>query len=248
MNKDITLKDLYSALQKEMVSNCQFSNVLNHPSDKGDNAEESWVSWFNNYLPKRYRASKATVIDSNGHISDQIDVVLYDAQYSYLAFNQNGILYIPAESVYAVFEVKQNLNKAHLEYAGKKAGSVRNLFRTSAPIPYANGIYKPKEPHRIISGILASNSDWENAYGKPFRECILRFKEYERVDCGCILDCGMFFCNYEEKNLKTSNSEESLVAFFLQLLIQLQAMGTVPAIDLNAYMKAIITHEEVIDG
>ena len=74
------------------------------------------------------------------------------------------------------------------------------------------------------------------------------FEENEQVDCGCILNSGMFFYNYEKKKLTTSNPEDSLVAFFLQLLIQLQKMGTVPAIDLNAYMKAVFLHEDVLDG
>lgn len=114
------LKNLFSALQTEMFAEANLSCVVNHPGDKGDNSEESWIKWFKAYLPNRYKAAKATVIDSQGNISDQIDIVLYDAQYSYLAFNQNGILYIPAESVYAVFEIKQNLKKTNMEYAGKK--------------------------------------------------------------------------------------------------------------------------------
>ena len=127
MKEKPDLKTLFAALQTDMVSKAKFSNVLNHPVDKGDNSEENWIKWFDDYLPKRYRAAKATIVDSHGDISNQIDLVLYDEQYSYLAFNQNGILYIPAESVYAVFEVKQELTKAHMEYAGKRAESVGNL-------------------------------------------------------------------------------------------------------------------------
>ena len=100
MNKKPNLKSLFTALQADMISKAQFSNVLNHPVDKGDNSEENWIKWFDDYLPKRYKAAKATVVDSQGNISEQIDLALYDIQYSYLAFNQNGILYIPAESVY----------------------------------------------------------------------------------------------------------------------------------------------------
>lgn len=39
-------------------------------------------------------------------------------------------MYIPAESVYAVFEVKQDV-EGHIEYAAKKVESVRKLKRTS---------------------------------------------------------------------------------------------------------------------
>ena len=93
--KKTKLTELFAALQSEMISKASFSNAFNHP--KGDNSEESWINWFNHYLPQRYKAAKATIIDSNGCISDQIDLVLYDAQYSYLAFNENGILYICRE-------------------------------------------------------------------------------------------------------------------------------------------------------
>lgn len=41
-------------------------------------------------------------------------------------FKQDDFMYIPAESVYAVFEVKQDV-KGHIEYASQKVESVRKL-------------------------------------------------------------------------------------------------------------------------
>ena len=236
---DTKLKELFSCLQKDMCSKADFCLALDHPTDKGDNAEQNWLGWFNAYLPKRYKAAKAKLIDSKGGISDQIDVVIYDEQYSYLAFKNKGILYLPAESVYAVFETKPNINKVNMEYAGKKAESVRNLYRTSAPIKHAGGTYSPKEPHRILAGILTNGSGWKDAFGKPFKRCIKSYKEQQRIDCGCVLKEGSFYYNYERDDLYFSVKEESLVYFFLNLLIELQKMGTVPAIDLQAYMNAL---------
>lgn len=239
MSDSITLKSLYGSLQKEMIAQAEFSHALHHPVDKGDSLEVSWIKWFNLYLPKRYKAAKATVIDSRDNTSDQIDIVLYDGQYSYLAFNRNGVLYIPAESVYAVFEVKQNMNKTHMEYAGEKAKSVRELHRTSAAIPYAGGTYPPKKPHSIIAGILTTTTDWKEAFGKPFLKCLSSYDELQFVECGCVLNNGAFYYDYESQTLNRSNPEESLVYFFLQLLNLLQSKGTVPAIDLSEYMRAL---------
>ena len=241
-----SLSSLYSALQNEMIAKANFSAVLSHPTDKGDNTEENWISWFNEYFPKRYKAAKATVIDSKGMLSNQIDVVLYDAQYSYLAFNNNGILYVPAESVYAVFEIKQDLTKEHMEYAGRKAESVRTLYRTSAPIPYANGKYKPKPLHRIIAGILTTSSGWNPVFGASFRACLTKYNESQQVDFGCVLKSGSYFFDYEKTILATSETGESLVYFFLQLLIRLQEIGTVPAIDLNEYKRTLNIKEETL--
>lgn len=246
MNEKTNLNNLFAALQAAMVSKAEFSNALDHPVDKGDNSEENWIKWFGDYLPQRYKAAKATVVDSHGGISDQIDIVLYDAQYSYLAFNQNGILYIPAESVYAVFEVKQELTKAHMEYAGKKAESVRNLYRTSASIPYAGGEYPPKPLHRILAGILTTITEWKDPFGAPFQKCLNGYTETQQVDCGCVLQGGAFCFDYSTKILKKSNQEESLIYFFLQLLILLQNMGTVPAIDLAEYMKVLEVSEDLL--
>ena len=53
-----------------------------HPGTKGDASENVWLDLLNTYLPKRYQAAKAHVVDSNGTFSDQIDVVVYDRQYS----------------------------------------------------------------------------------------------------------------------------------------------------------------------
>jgi hypothetical protein len=246
MSEKTKLTELFAALQSDMTSKANFSSVLNHPTDMGDNSEESWIKWFSDYLPHRYKAAKATIIDSKGNISDQIDLVLYDAQYSYLAFNENGILYIPAESVYAVFEIKQELNKAYMEYAGKKTESVRKLYRTSAAIPYAGGTYPPKPLHRILSGILTTRSGWNEPYSDPFKKCIEAYTTDQQVDCGCVLTGGSFFYDYKNNTLRKCGKDESLVYFFLQLLILLQNMGTVPAIDLAEYMKALTIEEELL--
>jgi len=248
MKQNSILADLISALQKEMISSNKTGSVFKHPSDNGNNTEQTWIDWFQRHLPNRYKANKATVFDSKGNESDQIDVVLYDDQYSYLAFNKHDTLYIPAESVYAVFEIKPELNKTHMEYAGMKAETVRRLYRTSAPIPHAGGVYSPKPLHRIYAGLLTTRSGWVNAFGKPFEKCLNSYSKEQQIDCGCVLEAGSFYYDYGTKNIRKSNSTESLVFFFMQLLATLQSMGTVPAIDLNEYMKALSITEDNLNG
>ena len=234
-----SLKGLFINLQKKMQSDLLLSCTLDHP---GDNSEESWREWLSRYLPNRYKVSKATIIDSNDHTSQQIDAVVYDAQYSYLAFEEHGILYLPAESVYAVFEIKQSLNKEHLEYAADKVESVRSLYRTSAPIPHAGGVYSPRPLLPIISGILTTNCDWSPAFGNSFKSILKTLCGNLQINCGCVITEGSFFFDAANSQVSTSVKDESLVSFFLGLLLKLQGMATVPAIDLNAYAKSLTTH------
>src|SRR4029453_9246834 len=109
-------------------------------------------------FPHRYQADRAFVIDSRGECSEQIDIVIYDRQYSPFLYNQANQRYVPAESVYAVLEVKQDLSAEHVRYAGGKAASVRRLHRTSAAVPTVAGVVTAGQPQRIIAGILTYQS------------------------------------------------------------------------------------------
>ena len=140
----VDLKKIFLGLQEEMVSRLSTNReVITHPGTKGDASELKWIEMLNNYLPQRYKVDKAFVLDSEGARSEQIDVVVYDRQYSPFLFHEGGAIYIPSESVYAVFEVKQSLNKDAIEYAGGKVESVRKLKRTSVKIPHAGGTFSP---------------------------------------------------------------------------------------------------------
>jgi hypothetical protein len=134
----INLKQLFLSLQNQlqtkMVTNREF---VHHGPAKGAASEQAWLAMFNAYLPQRYRADSAFVIDCDGELSDQIDIVIYDRQYSPLILQQDGVLYVPAESVYAIFDVKQELGRWTIFQAANKAASVRKLKRTSVPIHYA---------------------------------------------------------------------------------------------------------------
>ena len=90
--------------------------AFGHPGTKGDASESVWLQLFQTYLPQRYQAASAHVVDSKGTFSDQIDVVLFDRQYSPFIFQYEGQTIVSAESVYAVFEAKQAINAGQIDY------------------------------------------------------------------------------------------------------------------------------------
>lgn len=236
----INLLDLYSAMQKEMMSTLHAGTVaVIHSGTKGDNTEYNWINWFKAYLPNRYKVDKAIIIDSTGQQSEQIDLVIYDAQYSYLVFNQNNTKVIPAESVYAVFEVKQNLNKAHINMAAKKAKSVRTLTRTSAQIISASGIIPPKTLHEIPSGILTTRSDWSDPIINNIVDCTSSLEKNEQLNFICAIDSNTFVIDQDTSHISYCEEKYSLVYLLLNLLKKLQDIGTVPAIDFSQYASCI---------
>ena len=268
MSNKIKIGDLFSGLQNQMVAQLNTNReFILHPGSKGDSLENVWIEWLQKYLPNRYCVDKAIIIDSTGSLSHQIDLVIYDQQYTPFVFTQNGIHYIPAEGVYAVFEVKPDLQgnvgeDNFFEYAGKKIESVRRLKRTSVKIINA-GVEVPARPlTKIIGGILSSTNSYTHSNNNTIENHLKNLKNLQTIEMGCAVDYGSFYVNYdgnEDISCKDfdkiifdyylnrkfesstfSDKENSLVTFFLQLTRYLQqSIGTVAAIDLNAYARNI---------
>src|SRR5581483_4348889 len=142
-------------------------------------------------------STKAFVIDADGDATpDQIDILIHDRLFCPLWFEDKaGTRYVPAESVFAVFEVKPEINKGYIEYAAEKLRSVRELRRTSAPIVDKGELKPPRgTPLDIIGGILATESGWTPMFGEPFRKTITtQAAQYEtRIDLGCAISTGAF--------------------------------------------------------
>jgi hypothetical protein len=239
--KKVDLRRIFMNLQKQMIAKLSANReILRHPGTKGDSTELNWVKMLAVYLPKRYKVDKAFVLDSKGGLSEQIDLVIYDQQYSPFLFNQDGALYIPAESVYAVFEIKQTLNKENILYAGKKAQTVRRLKRTTASIPHAGGIFNPKKHFKIISGMLCLESDLSSPFGAVFKDALKCLNVSQRINLGCVLKRGAFEISYGKSIvIKKSEDYDALIFFFLRLLTSLQRLGTVPAMDISQYEKVL---------
>ena len=241
----VNLRDLFKDMQAQMSATLDLGRAhITHNGELGEAAEESWRKWLRDYLPKRYRVDKAIIIDCDGNTSDQIDIVIYDSQYSYFIFRHEQLIYVPAESVYAVIEVKQELSKCHLEYAGNKAKSVRALKRTSVEIPFAAGKYRPKPLHKILAGIIAIESTWKDPLGDTFKNNIRGLSEEQKLDFGCAIKHGAFWIDYNPKfAVQKSEKDEALMFFFLRLMMELQSIGTVPAIDIREYAKSLQSFE-----
>lgn len=152
---DWSLSQLFASLHEDIQLRLGTARkAFQHPGAKGDASEGVWIEMLDTYLPKRYQAANAFVVDSLGNFSDQIDVVVFDRQYSPFIFKFNEQIIVPAESVYAVFEAKQSASADLVAYAQRKVASVRRLHRTSLPIPHAGGTYPAKPLIPILEGYL----------------------------------------------------------------------------------------------
>lgn len=240
-------RDWFLRQQEKMQADLRaVRTVQDHPTAKGDGTELHWLEMLQKRLPARYRAERAFVIDADGERSDQIDIVIHDRQFCPVLLDVAGGIHIPAESVYAVLEVKQDLTKAQVEYAAHKIASVRRLRRTSAEFPHAMGRGKTI-PKPILGGILTYHSGWSPPLGEAFETALRASSTEGRLDLGCALCDGGFEVVYGEDgepNVSRSGAESSLIFFFLRLLHRLQQVATVPAIDYVQYSSLLVVGED----
>ncbi|MCO5259729.1 MAG: hypothetical protein M9916_06260 [Crocinitomicaceae bacterium] len=274
MSNKIDIKMLFGGLQSQMNAQLNTNReFITHPGSKGDALENAWIEWLSKYLPNRYSVDKAIVIDHEGNTSHQMDIVIYDNWFTPFIFSQNGFHYIPAEGVYAVFEVKPDLKgnvdgKSYIEYAALKIESVRTLKRTSTKMINSGADVPARPLTKILGGILTSTNTIKNV--STIEKHIKAHTGLKSIDFGCVADYGSFYVEYDGeeditlrreedfdkryldyysnrtfKGVSFSKPENSLVTFFMQLTRYLQqAIGTVPAINLQSYLDKI---DEEID-
>ena len=232
------LKSMLQSLNQQVVEDLgSIRSAFKHAPTKGEGTQNVWINLFRQYIPKRYKVKTAFIVDSKGLTSEQMDIVIYDRQYTPFIFNLADQTYIPAESVYAILEVKQRIDKNKIEYSQKKIESARKLVRTSLPVPYVEGKYKPKNLQPIIGGVLAYESGWNPAMGAALNDALSLNMALGRIDIGCIAQNGIF--KYQDK-LSTYdfiNHEKAVTLFLFTFVSYLQQSATVPMIDIMEYIK-----------
>jgi hypothetical protein len=238
------LQQAFATEQECLIPKLQSSTRITHAGDRGEVNEQHFIDFLRRYLPNRYTVQKAIVLSSDGEVSDSIDVVVFDRQYTPTLLDNDKHRYVPAEAVYAVFECKPTINKQYLHYAADKVASVRRLKRTSVEIRYAGGTYAAKKLFDIVGGILSIDIDWKDGFGDSFREVHQALTGDRIVDCGFAAK-GASFDIFAENRIYTYGPSDNALAFFaFRFLWKLQSLATVPAVDWIAYANRLSQPKE----
>lgn len=245
------LSESIQGIHGRLVAQLDERRKIPHPTHKGDEGEFLWLNVLSDHLPRRYAIRRGIVIDSQGARSDAIDLIVYDPQYTPVFLAQDEHAYVLAEAVYAVFEVKYELNAANVRFAADKAASVRRLFRTNATVPHAGGeVRKPKPPFTQIAGLLTleSNRRWVSPEER-IRKHVDGCDGNRALDLVLSLRDGLYESNrptraepgvppgVEPPSFETGSS--CFVLFLYSLLHRLQRMATVPAVEWGAYRQRL---------
>lgn len=144
-------------------------NKLIHPGEYGEYREELLKRFLNLYIPENYGISSGFIIASNGEISHQSDIIIYDKRKTPKIQNLESQRFFPIETVLGVGEVKSTINSIGLlnEYLIKLSKIKKLRSFVEDPTPYKRGDFKtpynPKDnfADNIFTFLLCYKLDFE---------------------------------------------------------------------------------------
>ena len=84
----------------------------NHGSTIGGFREDIWREMFQQIIPKKFAIEQSVfIIDSNGKVSREVDLAIFDETYTPFIFRYGRIKFIPIEAVAVVGECKSEYSK-----------------------------------------------------------------------------------------------------------------------------------------
>ncbi|MGG7507539.1 DUF6602 domain-containing protein [Plantibacter sp. YIM 135249] len=248
--KTVDLEQAFLQRQKLLSAELEIPlEFTNHPTTIGDASEANWGRMLKSFLPGRYAIGPVFALDATGAQSEQVDLAIYDRQYSPLWFKAGTSLIVPVESIYCVIEVKQELNATTMAYAAAKVASVRALRRTSAKIVDIYGTQPGPTPDKrpILGGIVGLRTGWRDGIRSSVGTSnITKHDGQSHLDLGIALTDAAFDHTSDAANLDmltpglvVSNEGTQLIFFVMRLFRRLQTIGSAMAVDLDVYERAL---------
>lgn len=115
--------DNYNALGRSIADQLTLSTP-NHELTTGTYREEVWKSLFEQIIPRKFCIDQGVfIIDSKGHISNEVDLAIFDEQYTPYIFKYGKIKFIPIEAVAVAIQCKSK----DIDKASQWADSIKRL-------------------------------------------------------------------------------------------------------------------------
>lgn len=205
--------DYYSALLRSgkiLDSYFEQSKDILHSASKGSIRENILNKVIRPFLPSCYGLSGGEAFDASGKSSKQLDLVIYDAVFSYVVPYIENYIQFPFESVYGNVEIKSFLNKEEFVKAIDNIASLKKLSRRGT-----HSWQVTPQVSITIDG-LPNNTNRNPCFGMVFA--------YDSVEIESIIDyirnleiCDSFLPNaivlYSKKTLIIQANDSQVQAF-----------------------------------
>jgi len=248
------LVSLFGSISTKMRADFdEARTAFTHPGLKGTAFENTVKSFLKAYLPEKLSVCSGQLIDAEGRISKQLDIIVYDAHGTPILKESGDVRVLPVECAYSIIEVKAHLSTPELDGAYANMRSVRALRKTAFP-PQVGAVTTVK----LLYG--AEWVFWPVNYFvfafdsiDPFTLC-RRHRElhqdaalHERIDLVCILDKGVILHTDDSKSeilplpevgcrIGFKKTDHALLLFYA-LVSQVLNQASMPPFRFAAYLK-----------
>ncbi|MCU6711416.1 hypothetical protein M6D81_22225 [Paenibacillus sp. J5C_2022] len=142
----------YRIIERNIVEALEIG-IVDHHLTTGSYREEVWREMFERIIPRKFAIEQSVfIVDSNARVSREVDLVIFDEQYTPYVFRHGNIKYIPIEAVAVVVQCKSK--KVVFDDLNEWVKSITNL-RTSSQsvVRTVSGIlYGQGKSEELISG------------------------------------------------------------------------------------------------
>lgn len=166
MGPIIDIINNYRQNEKTIINQLYFS-VENHGPTIGGFRETIWREMFQQIIPKKFVIEQSVfIIDSEGKVSREVDLAIFDETYTPYIFQYGRIKFIPIEAVAVVVECKSSsIKKENLREWGEQIvelkTSVESYTRVAGRLiaAEANSTQTQTRPLRILCCLNTEDAD-----------------------------------------------------------------------------------------
>lgn len=145
----------YIQMEKYIVDQLQLDSQ--HYVTIGGFREEIWKSMFEQIIPRKFSVERSVfIIDSHGRVSKEVDLAIFDEQYTPYIFRYGTIKYLPIEAVAVVVQCKSNSLddkniKDWIDSINKLKTSLKSVTRTISDLIVGEHDYKTDQDGVILN-------------------------------------------------------------------------------------------------
>lgn len=114
----------------------QFESIhRKHKGESGRRREDDLKEFLRAFLPRRLAVGTGEIVATDGEVSPQVDLIVYDALETPLLDRSESSVVVPIEGVYAVIEVSSNLTSRKLAQDAEKIRAIKAMPKTAYFLP-----------------------------------------------------------------------------------------------------------------
>ena len=114
------------------------NSIKKHPGSIGNKREKALIDYLSKVMPYKYGFKAGEVFDSEGGISGQVDIIMYDSLFSTIFTDDTDDIVAPVESTYGIISVKSKMGIKELNQA---IDGVKKYDMLKRPEPKPNTVY-----------------------------------------------------------------------------------------------------------